>query len=419
MNKVAIAFLTKDRVELSRQTIRPLFAPHKFDIWWFDGSKTDEGANLPYDYPYGLDPKHVHFQVLGGADAAVLYALTTMLNSPEDYTHVGLCENDVLLPTGWFAPMMQLFERGKSEGLSVGAVSARAYEDRVLIQRDGYAIMHNLGFGHIILTRHAARLWLEHWRTGITTENRRLFMQLSGIDIGRYWAFRAAEHNTCSDWQLDRVLASYGLASLALTPTDVQMIGQEPPLHEQGLTLATQSVELLRDDAAFNTYRDRTQHIRDGEWRPACSRYLTDLQSGTTTILPHQIAGIGGVFTGDWKLRWAQGFGPFAWRAGDEATFPQIIIPVSGPVEVLVSGGESGGKALVEDTRSGYRAEPDLPAEGPQGQILSLPIPTQVSYREIRITARTPGVVFYGIKTREPQPYHPHVQFDHSFLPPV
>ena len=62
--------------------------------------------------------------------------------------------------------------------MEVGAVSARCYEDRILIQRAGYTVCHNLGAGMIMFTRKAAELVLQNYRTVWTTENRLLFSQL-------------------------------------------------------------------------------------------------------------------------------------------------------------------------------------------------------------------------------------------------
>ena len=122
---------------------------------------------------------------------------------------------------------MELFQRGKQDGFNVGAVSARCYEDRILFQRDGYAVTHNLGAGMIMFTREAAELVLANYRTVWTTENRTLFAQLSGIDIGSYWAFRGNQNFLVADWNFDRVLAAHGLASLALTPNRATMLDQD------------------------------------------------------------------------------------------------------------------------------------------------------------------------------------------------
>ena len=429
--KTCIAFLTKDRVELTEQSIEPLLGLDA-DIFWCDGSATEKGRDFPYRLMAKLPPKHrvrVMSNVVGGPDAAVAYALTAMLKG-SDYSHVGLVENDVLLHRDWFGPTMALFERGPGEGLVVGAASARCYEDRVLIQREGFAVCQNLGWGMQILTRDAAKLTLKHFRTSWTTENRRLFAQVSGVDIGRYWAFRGGENMLCADWGNDRMLAAHGLASVALTPSPVEMIGQVPPLAEQGLKLVNEPVELLRDEAAFGVYRERTRKIRAGEWRPAHDHFLRD---GTGTIIfPHQVREIGGTFTGDWRLKWTMGFGPFAYRAGDGGEFPfyhtpplssvpelqhpQLTVPVAGAVDFLVSGGPDGGLFRVDDD-TGFSASPELPPG--DDKVVSVHVPAGVNYRHVMLTALNPGVIFYGLRVRDPQPVFPQVVFDHDILPGV
>ena len=263
MNRVAIAFSTKDRAELSRRTVEPLLQPDKFDTFWMDGSDTEAGKAFTLEE--GHPVKEISHNVRGGADAAIVYSLTALLEQKETYQnwslksrssdpnykgervwkydYVGLVENDVLLQGDWFERTMELFEQGGADGLKVGAVSARCYEDRILIQRPDYAVMHNIGAGMVIFTREAAELVLKYFRTGWTNVNRLLFSQLSGIDIGGYWAFRGGQHILTADWHFDAILAAHGLASLALTPSPVEMIGQTPSLAEQGLILADKPVD--------------------------------------------------------------------------------------------------------------------------------------------------------------------------------
>lgn len=420
MNKTAIAYFTKDRVELSKRAIEPLLQPDKFDLWVFDGSDTPVGEQFVLD---SMASDHFcRFNVRGGPDAAVVYALTTMLDYSDvhepkwNYDYVGLVENDVLLDPGWFGPVRALFDRGRAEGLEVGAVSARAYEDRVLIQRDGYAVMHGLGWGMQIMTRQAAELTLKHFRTCFTTENRRLFARLTGTDIGTYWAFRTNENMLCADWGNDRVLAAHGLASLALTPSPVEMIGQRPPLAEQGLKLVTEPVEARRNDKLFVDYVERTTQIRVGELQIPCPvRFRGD--DGTETIFAHQLRTlVGAEFTGEWKLRWVQGFGPFAWQAVEPNASFQCAL--AGPAEVIVTGGEKGARVQVEDLLSGYIVRPVIPPDV-SGQMMQAVLPSGVSWRSVRITALTPGVTLYAIRCREPQPALGGSDFNHSHLPPT
>ena len=186
MSRVAIAFSTKDRTELSKRTIEPLLGLD-CALYWVDGSTTKEGEELPFSYeaPFKF---YVRSNVRGGADAAIVHNLTMLLQT--DCAYVGLVENDCLLTDPkWFEKTMALFEYGEDDGLKVGAVSARCYEDRILFQRPDYAVLHNTGAGMVIYTREAAELILKYFRTGWTNANRLLFSQLSGIDIGAYWAF--------------------------------------------------------------------------------------------------------------------------------------------------------------------------------------------------------------------------------------
>jgi hypothetical protein len=431
MNRVAIAFSTCDRTELSRQSIEPLLQPGKFDLHWVDGSKTREG--IAYACLQARN-QHLamHEDVTGGSGAAIIYALSKMLGmgrvlkndaqgfSAEDqaYDYIGLVENDVLLENGWFDKTMALFEQGTQDGLTVGAVSARCYEDRILIQRPGYAICHNLGAGMVIFTREAAQLVLNQYRTQWTTENRAVFAQLTSTDIGAYWAFRGSEHFLVSDWRWDALLASHGYASLALTPSPVQMLGQVPPLEEQGLTIATGPVTDRIDDKLFETYRDRLQQIREGKLILPDSLFHRDTARGQT-IFAHQIAALGGRYEGSWKLRDAPGFGPFGWIADNHQDDfdSRIFIPVYGPCEVMLGGGKEGGQVHIVDEASGFDSRPVLPPEGPQGQLIAVTIPGNCTYRTIRITMTSPGCCFYAIRCRDDQPAVGGFKFDWNTLP--
>lgn len=443
-NRVAIAFSTKDRVELSRRSLGPLWsgrldiarknlgAPDEYDLFWIDGSTTPAGLDFFMPAAALSDGVYRYANVRGGADAAIVFSLTTMLNHPNNYTHVGLVENDVLLDSDWFLPTMALFERGAQDGLNVGAVSARCYEDRVLIQRQDYAICHNLGAGMVIFTRKAAQIALDNFRTTWWTFNRRTFAQLSGIDIGKYAAFRANEQWCCADWGIDANLVSCGFASLALTPSKCQMIGQIPSLAEQGLKLVTESDRAMEPEQLFSQFRNnlirRANKFVDLPNRTQFHQH----DDGSWLIFPHQIAAIGGKYEGDWRLKWAQGYGPFAYRADrspemeipgiiptwSTGSFPTLTVPVSGPCSFMVSGGEKGGRVKIEDTASGYTVDPLLPPEGTNTSVLNLAVPSGVSYRDVRLTMLTPGCVFYGLQTREPQPCLMNVSFDHNTLPP-
>ncbi len=414
MNKVAIAFLTKDRVELSKRTILPLLQPDKFDLFIIDGSATSVGRS--FAETSGADgAATVHANVKGGADAAVCYALTEMLK--HNYTHVGLVENDVLLQQGFFDPLMALFDRGRADGLEVGAVSARCYADRILVQREGYALMHNLGWGMQIMTADAASLTLKNMRTHWTTENRRTFARLSSLDIGSWWAFKTGEHWLVPDWGNDAVLASHGLASLALTPSLADMIGQVPSLSDQGLKLVTAPVEERRNPVAFAHFRDTTARVLSRDLDLALPVRFRD-DTGKEYIFAHQLASLEGAEWGDgdeaWKLHWSPGFGGFAARGEKGETFSCLL---SGSASFLVGGGDKGGQVSVEDLKSGYVVRPTLLPVVSQ-QVSQVIAPAGVSWRRVRLTVLSGSCIFYGIQCQEPQPSAPFF-FNHSRLWPV
>lgn len=415
MNRVAIAFSSKDRVELTRRTIQPLLQPDKFDLHWCDGSKTEEGREF---FNRSDHTAFFHSEVIGGSCRYIVYALTQMLQH-DKHEFVGLVENDVLLDSDWFDATMSLFEHGAGagDGLKVGAVSPRCYEDRVLIQRDGYSVNHNLGAGAIIFTREAAELILQTYRTGWTTENRRIFSMLSGIDIGAYWAFRGGEHPLVADWTWDHILASHGMCSLALTPAKAEQLED---IAAMGLRMVDAPVEARRNDEAFALFKERTAQIRSGAFKLPTQPNDRLYHDGAHVVFPHQIEQVGGAYNGDWRFKWSLGYGCFAWKAGsnpEDFVCPNVEFPILGPLDVLVSGGEQGGKVLVEDTHSGFSCDPHLLPET-SGNILQVSVPGACVYRTARITALTPGVVFYGIRTPLAQPSYP-ARFDFNALPPL
>jgi hypothetical protein len=420
MTKVAISYLTCNKIELVKQSLPPLMAgalEHKYHLFIIDGSTTTENEKAIWNLSWPTATMHAN--VRGGAGAAIVYALTLMLNHEEHYDVIGLVESDVLLLDGWLAAL-DLFERGRAAGLTVGAASARCYTDRILVSQDSFAVVHNIGAGQIFFTREAAREVLNTFRTPWTSDNRRIFSQLCGLDIAAWWAFRANEHYLTADFHFEPALAAIGLAAVALNPSPCEMIGQNPPLAEQGLEIATGPVEDRRNDKAFFEYAMNLQHIREGRFQLGVeTKFHFDVANATWTHFPHQMAMLGGTYVGDWHLKEVRGFGTFGWVSGDtvDSFGPSLVVPIFGSCSVLVSGGKTGGKVEVVDEQSGFKATPDLPPEGEQGQVLQLMVPGNLNLRNIRITALTPGCVFYGIQTREKQPFLPNAGFDHSMLP--
>lgn len=412
MKSACISFSTKDKVELSSRTILPILQPDQFDLQWVDGSNTIEGQERPEQYNHNMN---VCSGIKGGADLMLVYSLTKMLKGKYDF--IGLVESDVLLDPDWFGATMDLFEKGRQAGLEVGAVSPRSYIDRILIQREGWAVMLNQGAGAVILTRKAAELILDNFRTGWWPHTRSLFARISGIDIGHFAAFRGNDQWTSSDWHWDALLASHGLASLALTPAKAEMIGQSPTLAEQGLELTTSDVPARRDPIAFELFAERTRQIREGRLLLASQVQEISPRIGETRIVfAHQAQKFGAKLSGAWRSKWEQGFGGIAFRAGEGGA--SLTVPAYGTCSFLVSGGASGARCAVRDTVSGYSNARELPpAEHTQG-FTNLVVPGAVTYRAIELELDEGGV-FYGYSSNEDQPWRPDVKFDYETLPPV
>lgn len=411
--KLAIAYNTRNEVELTRQTF-PVLRDGQHALIWSDGSTDPEALQFFRDNFHLATSAHSN--VAGGADSAIAHAFTRLLQHPAGYTHVGLVESDVLLDADWLEPTMALFEKGAADGMWVGAVSARSYEDRVLIQRDEYAVMLNVGAGMIVMTRDAAQIALDTFRTAWWPTTRKVFAQMSGIDVATFACFRGQEQMTTTDWQFEAQLARMGYATLALTPSKASMIGQVPPLHAQGLTLTQGPVETRRNDKAFETYRENLRRcgpcvdgkmLSDG-W-PVLHR-----EGNGLLIFPHQLGYIGVQGSGNWRLKTSQGFGPFAYRAGPGGA--SLSARISGSCSFLLSGGTDGATISLTDTRSGFKAEPQLPPE--QGSFVEVNVPGGPVPREIILRANE-GAVFYGLQTVDLQMIDTTFKFTWDQLPEV
>ena len=420
---LAIGFSTKDQVDLTNQTLDRIYTPSSAsgwdaDVYWIDGSRTDEGVK--YFENYRSTVFHSD-RVVGGADAGIAWKLSEMLKHP--YTHIMLLENDVLLDEDWFEPTMALFEKGKADGLAVGAVSPRSYVDRVLIQRDGYGVMHNIGAGAIVFTREAAEIVLRSFRTHWWPVNRLLFAQLAGIDLATYACFGGRDQWVTTDWGWEAQLARYGLAALALTPAKCQMIGQNPPLEQQGLKLTASNIVSARwtgvsgkfddPDVDCQRYAAMLDSIRNGS-AVADIPGIIHRDGAGMLFFPHQLGYLAGgpTWQGSLELQWSQGFGPFAYRAGPGGA--SLSAHISGSSQFLVSGGVAGPRVSVADTRSGFNFAPTLPPGAEQ--VAQLNVPGGPVTRRVTLEMAE-GAVFYGIQTADPQMLDATFRFDWTQLP--
>ena len=177
------------------------------------------------------------------------------------------------------------------------------------------------------------------------------------------------------------------------------MIGQKLPLEQQGLALTTEAtIGQPLSEAAFEFYRDNLRVIRSGQVRLTEPDIIVR-QNGAMLFFPHQMRYLAGtIWQGISGLKWSQGFGPFAYRAG--AGGLSLSVLVSGICSFLVTGGPDNAKVLIQDTRSGFKTEPDLPSE--DKGIISINVPGTPVPRRVTMHMEE-GAVFYGLHCNDPQ----------------
>lgn len=388
--RVWMIFSSKNRLELTKQTLPAAFEGTQM-VLWLDGSTDPEARRYFEAFTHPRVQKH---RVVGGPDYAILYGLTEALRFASP-THIGLLENDVELPLDWLPPLLDLFRRD-----SVGAASSRVYRDRVLVQADGYAVLHNAGAGHIVFTREAAELVVRHYRTGWWPDNRMVFSALSGLDIGRWGCFRNAHQHITADWHYDTVLAARGLLTLGVTPSLARMLGQDPPLADQGLELATKPVEELRDEKALLRLEDSWQ-LHASAASPVDIPFRN---AESITYFAHQLCGLFGTeyATDAFQLEWMQGIGPFAFRAKERDAM--LNLRLCGAASFLLSSnGEADRPTLLRNGTTGYHTYAPLPEKG---MLFTVPMPGSDCACDYELVLPA-GVAIHGVVTTRPQWFSP------------
>lgn len=409
---VCFAVTTRDRVDVTLQAIASIAFEGAFDLLWLDGSATAEGRALPHKLaPDMACLREIHDDVVGGPDVAIFSALTRMLAL--DYAYCGLIETDIRLAQGWFAALMALFAAGAADGLTVGAASVRAFEQRVLFKRPGYAIAMNTGAGMVLFTRAAARLVLDHYRTPSTTELRRWFLDMTGRDCATFGeaAFRVgpdADVALASDYQYDLVLQRHGLCSLATSPgyaadLDVRVAelgGYATPAPDPHGTEARAVATLAR--------RLSVQRARPPAEQSA--PYLHNPVLGGWVVFLHQLLFMEDSparLIGSWRIRWSKLHGPFLFETDDPDA--ALELPLSG---ALLGVGYQGApdNALIE-LHDGARPAVTLDARNPAARPLYARATLSAAGAvPIRLRGRGGGWLrLFAICFAEPQPWLPAV----------
>jgi len=243
--KVGFVFSTKDRVEFTLRSLRSIDTEGGFDLIWVDGSDTPEGKALPEKVKLSnCRLAEVHYDIKGGPDNAIRFGLQRLLDLGYDYC--GLIENDIEFKPGWFSKLMELFKLGKSDGLSVGAVTVRAFKEWVLSYKPNYAILWTVGAGMVLFRRKAAEIVLNTYGAESIQNLRTYYLKEFGIDIAKpclrnlktslsrmLLIYTRLKNPTC-DYAYSMHLYKYGLASIgSITPMAYNMDMYSVILHHK------------------------------------------------------------------------------------------------------------------------------------------------------------------------------------------
>ena len=409
---VCFAFATRDRVDVTLQSIASVAFESGFDLLWLDGSETPEGSALPHQLAPNMTAlREIHGEVIGGPDVAIFRALTRMLAL--DYGFCGLIESDIRLEPGWFGALMALFGTGAADGLAVGATTVRAFERRVLMKRPGYAITMTSGAGMILFTRAAARLIVDHYRTPSTPELRGWFLDVAGRDCTSFGeavfaGAPGADVALASDYQYDMVLQRHGLCTLASSPGYAVDLDAAVRAADLGGYAGPASPDPDGDAArAFAGLRTRLVARQTAD---AVSPYLYSAPLQGWVVFLHQLLFMQGSparLIGRWRIEWSKLHGPFLFATDDPEA--ALEFPLVGALCGL--GYRGGADNAVIELHDGLRPVVQLGARSAEPR----PLYAHATMRAagtapIRIRARGAGWLrLFGVCFAAPQPWLPAV----------
>ena len=292
----SIGFLlrTRDRCDLTPLTLPPLLSEESIDVYWVDGSESEEGRaralNGYRDYP-GLC--EVHSGVNFGQMGSWIYGIRRLLQ--QGYEYLGFVEDDVLLYPGWLRAALGLYALGQKDGLNVGSVSARCIADRVMVPRTGYAVMGNIGCGMSIMKQEVFLKLLYDESESVLKNpmfqfsqiyeafkelagvdypfSKRILKDLEGKEIEPGIVY---EWNMSNDWWWEVILLRQGMVALAATPSFARNIDKDGALDDV-MTAPTVS------DPSFDwpSFIGRLQHLYENPIIKLAPQYQASSQAGT------------------------------------------------------------------------------------------------------------------------------------------
>lgn len=234
-SKYAFFVRTQDRIDILKETLPTVFYEEGVDFYWIDGSKSEEAREyVRTQFRDSPNLTEVHTNIDTGRAGSFLYGAKVLLQRQYDY--IGSIDCEVKCELGWFKKLLWLLEKGKEDGLKVAGVSARCFWDRLLIPRDDYAVMSDVG-GGMVMYRYEDFLEILGHQTTCLVHNtfyaysdfERVFKDCTGLDypVPLYFQKELKKENpapkSCwglsNDWWWGAIMISQGKVLLACTPT--------------------------------------------------------------------------------------------------------------------------------------------------------------------------------------------------------
>ena len=248
-NKVGFFVRTKDRVDISRQTLPQIFKQQGIDVLWVDDSDALDAKELFEKFKDLPGLCELHHGTDQGQFGSFTQGLKWLFNNNFDY--IGFIDGDVLLQDGWFDAMLEAWKKAENDGLKVGAASARCIENRILLQRNNYAIMCDIGGGMAMYKKSAFLHVVFDSNNSITTykqfkakEISKIFQDCVGMDYPMVKVLekmtedlpppaegKSYEGFVGNDWLWTPIILQYGFASIAPTPSMGWNIDEEGAKH--------------------------------------------------------------------------------------------------------------------------------------------------------------------------------------------
>lgn len=226
-DRIGFSLSTRDRYLFTLQTLQNLDTEGGFDLIWNDGSTEPGVPALARNYKFqNANLVEVNYGVTGGAERAVCFGLSRLLDLGYDY--VGLIENDIVFSPGWFSALKNLFSLGAADGIVCGSATARSFESHVLEYRSGYGVQADTGAGMVLFSRAAAEIIMELYSNPsslqMTTHSwQKFYADLFGLDLrtfSPFWAYPPDRAFPCTlDWGYTPSLYLNGYASLSTIPS--------------------------------------------------------------------------------------------------------------------------------------------------------------------------------------------------------